>query len=243
MSFRFPTCLLFVFASAMLHQLDAQDTTSSLVGSIEDNKYISPIKAFRVTIPVLAELGGSITDTENVVTFQDVFNTHQSIACFKMDATQRWEEETRGRKEYLIWFFSNFVQSDFQQRFPGARIESAHFLSTTLDGALLTFNLLPGGSMFAARVAISDGVEPPVAKRGNLLFVKNGYVFVLSIELAEKVVERSAYSKTVAEEDAQLRQSLLELLDKIAFATPPAAMPTAAETIPSPQKPSSGPVK
>ena len=238
MNLRHPIGLILFFLALLLRLAGAPEATPSLVGIIEGDKYLSPINAFRVTIPVLAELGGSITDTENVVTFQDVFSTHQSIACFKMDATQRWEEETRGRKEYLIWFFSNFVQADFQQRFPGARIESAHFLPSTQDGALLTYNLLPGGSMFIARVAINTAVEPPVAKRGNLLFVKNGYVFVLSIELAEKVVERSAYDKTVADEDALLRQRLLGLLGKISFSSLPVT-----ETTASPQKPVAAPAK
>ena len=239
MSIRFLPSLLLALVIFALPTLNAQDATrSSIVGQIDGNKYISATHAFSVTIPVLAELGGSITDTDNVVTFQDAFSTHQSIACFKMDPTQRFEEETRGRKEYLIWFFSNFVQADFQQRFPGARIESAHFLPSTQDGALLTYNLLPGGSMFVARLSITSEAEPPVAKRGNLLFVKNGYVFVLSIELAEKVVERSAYDKTVADEDAQLRQRLLALLEKISFSTPPTT-----ETTASPQKPAVAPVK
>jgi hypothetical protein len=74
-----------------------------------------------VTIPVLAELGGSVTDTPNVVTFQDEFNTHVSIAAFPQDATQRWELSTRGLKDYLVYFFSNFVLPDFKQAFEGRR--------------------------------------------------------------------------------------------------------------------------
>ena len=92
--------------------------------------------------------------------------------------------------------------------------------------------------MFAARIVISTSVEPPVAKRGNLLFVKNGYVFVLSIELAEKVIERSAYDKTVADEDALLRQRLLGLLGKISFAALPVT-----QTNGSPQKPVTAPAR
>jgi len=240
MSIRFVAVLPFALVLSALSALHAQNT---LVGRVDSGKYVSPTGAFRVSIPVLAQLGGSITDTDNVVTFQDDFNTHQSIACFKMDATQRWEEETRGRRDYLIWFFSNFVQADFQQRFPGARIESAHFLTDTQSGALLTYNLLPGGSMFASKVALTGEEEPPVAKRGNLLFVKNGYVFVLSIELAEKVLERASYEKTITEEDKILRQRLLELLERIGFSTPSAAAPTEAGTTDPPQSPAAVPAK
>src|SRR5687767_13471364 len=96
-----------------------------LAGRVEGTAYLAPSGSYKIAIPVLPELGGKVVDTPEVVTFEDDFNTHASIACFKMDATQRWEHETRGRKDYLVWFFSNFVQTDFQERFPGSRIESA----------------------------------------------------------------------------------------------------------------------
>jgi hypothetical protein len=237
-----PSLLLALVFSA-LPTLNAQDPTqSSIVGQIDGNSYLSPTHAFSVTIPVLAELGGSITDTDNVVTFQDAFSTHQSIACFKMDPTQRFEEETRGRKEYLIWFFSNFVQADFQQRFPGSRIESAHYLANVQAGTLLTYNLLPGGSMFAPRAMVASTGDSLVAKRGNLVFVQNGYVYVISIELAEKALESTAYNKTVAEEDALLRTRLLAFLDKITF-TAPTPTPTAAEKSTAPVQPVATPAK
>ena len=219
--------LFFPIVCLALTALQAQESASSLVGSVDGDQYLSPTNAFRVAVPVLPELGGSVSDTDNVVTFQDSFNMHESIACFKMDATQRWEEETRGRKEYLIWFFSNFVQADFQQRFPGARIESAHFLPSTQSGTLLTYNLLPGGSMFAHRTVTLSATEQPVAKRGNLIFIQNGYVYVISIELAEKVTQGAAYNKTVAEEDALLRARLMGFLGKITFAAP--AVPANAQ--------------
>jgi len=221
--------LFLIVVSLTLSAVQAQESAPSLVGSLDGNEYVSPTNAFRVVVPVLSELGGSVSDTDNVVTFQDSYNMHQSIACFKMDATQRWEEETRGRKEYLIWFFSNFVQADFQQRFPGARIESAHYLPSTQSGALLTYNLLPGGSMFAHRTVTLSANEQPVAKRGNLIFAQNGYVFVISIELAEKVTQGAAYNKTVAEEDAVLRARLMGFLGKITFAAPVAPVNVSTE--------------
>ncbi|MBK9989792.1 MAG: hypothetical protein IPP19_03390 [Verrucomicrobia bacterium] len=193
-----------------------------LIGQVEENQYVSPTGAFRVTIPVSAALGGSISDTENVVTFQDSFTTHESIACFKMDASLQREHEARGRKDFLIWFFSNFVQADFEHRFPGARVESAHFLNKTESGSLLIYNLLPGGSMFSDRIMVVANEAPRLAKRGNLAFVHDEYIFIISIELTEKVLERSAYNKTVAEEDEILRKRLLGLLGKVTFAAPPA---------------------
>ncbi len=194
----------------------------SLAGKIEGKRYVSPTGVYKVTIPVLPELGGEITDTPNVVTFQDDFNVHISIAAFPQDATQRWENSTRGMKDYLVYFFSNFVLADFKQSFEGAQVESAKFLPGTLEGSLVAYILLPGGSMFMDRVPIIADGPVPVAKRGNLLFVRNGHVFVISVELAEKVIEGRVYKKTTAEEDTILQQRLLDVIAKVEFAKPPA---------------------
>lgn len=207
-----------------------EEEPAQLLGKIEGSKtYVSPTGAFKVEIPVLPELGGIVTDTDFVVTFQDGLSVHASIACFPMDATQRWEHETRGRKDYLVQFFTNYVQLDFQQKYPGASIESAKFLPSTQGGSLLAFNLLPGGSMFMDRIIVTAGEAPPVAKRGNLLFVKNEHVFVISIELAERVLDRSTWDKKPAEEDDVLRKRLMDMLSKMTFPVPPAAPAAPAE--------------
>jgi hypothetical protein len=215
---RITFALLFAlsFAACSLH-------AQGLAGRVEGKNYVSPTGLFRVVIPVLPELGGDITDTPNVVTFQDDFNVHVSIAAFQQDATQRWEFSTRGGKDYLIYFFSNFVLADFKQTFQGVQIESAKFVPGILDGALLTYLLVPGGTMFPERAPQVGGKRLPVAKRGNLLFVRHSHVFVISIELAEKVIEGKSFSKTTAEEDDILRKRLLEIVDKITFSPLPAA--------------------
>lgn len=217
--FRLPLAILLgLFASV----LSAQDSAGALHGQIEGRSYASPTGAFRVVIPVLPELGGNITDTPNVVTFQDAFNVHVSIAAFPQDATQRWELTTRGIKDYLVYFFGNFVFSDFRQSFEGAEIESAKFLPGMLDGALLTYILVPGGSMFADRAPqIGYSARLPVAKRGNLLFVRQGHIFVISVELAERVIEGSQFRKTIAEEDEILRNRLNDIVAKMTFAKLP----------------------
>jgi hypothetical protein len=210
---------------------------ASLLGRVQGTVYTAPSGAFKVTIPVLPELGGTITDTENVVTFQDDFNTHISIAAFAQDATQRWELSSRGLKDYLVYFFSNFVLSDFKEAFEGVQIESAKFAPALQDGSLITYILIPGGTMFASKiVSLGTDEKPPVAKRGNLLFVKNAHIFVVSIELAERIIEGRAYKKTTAEEDEILRQRLIDVVNKIQLprpATPtpaPAAAPAATPT-------------
>ncbi|MBE7538842.1 MAG: hypothetical protein HS122_10550 [Opitutaceae bacterium] len=191
-----------------------------LAGRIEGTTYFAPSGSYKIAIPVLSELGGKVVDTPDVVTFEDDFNTHASIACFKMDATQRWEFETRGRKEYLIWFFTEYVQRDFQERFPGSRVESAKYIPSMESGTLLTYNLLPGGTMFRNRPSYTETNEPLVAKRGNLTLMRDGFVYVLSIELAERAVQRLSYNKTVAEEDELLRKRLLELFARMTFIGP-----------------------
>src|SRR3954469_21467660 len=230
---------LFVFTCLSLAALSlpaglrAEDAPGSLEGKIEGKTYVSPTGMFKVAIPVLPELGGQVSDTPNVVTFEDDFNVHISIAAFPQDATQRWELSTRGLKDYLVYFFSNFVLSDFKQSFEGVQVESAKFgpIVNVSDGALITFILIPGGTMFADKVPQlgSDG-KPPVAKRGNLVFVKNSHIFVVSVELAERVIEGKAYKKTTAEEDEILRTRLNDIMSKIQFAKPPGATASAAET-------------
>jgi hypothetical protein len=191
----------------------------ALVGRIEDRTYVAEGGIFRVPIPVLPELGGTVSDTANVVTFADDFTTYVSIASFPLDAAQRREDEARGRKDYLTNFFTTFVLPDFLQRYPGARVENPRFLPAQNDGALLLYLLLPGGTMFkdrAARLSL-DPARTVVAKRGNLLFVRGDRLFVLSMELAERVLAPTTYNKTAAEEDEILRQRLLALLAKVEF--------------------------
>lgn len=202
------------------------EPTPALNGHIEGRTYVSPTGVFKVTVPVLPELGGRVTDTPNVVTFDDAFNTHISIAAFQHDATQRWELSTRGLQDYLIYFFTNFVIADFRQVFEGVRHEAAKFGPVTglPDSALVAYLLIPGGTMFADKVPqVGLDGRVPVAKRGNLLFVKNGHTFVISIELAERVIEGKAYNKTTAEEDEILLRRLETVLGKIEFAKPPVA--------------------
>jgi len=217
--FRFPLALVIASSSPLFAQ------APSLQGKVEGKTYVSPTGIFKVVIPVLPELGGDITDTPNVVTFQDDFNVHVSIAAFPQDATQRWELSTRGQKDYLIYFFSNFVLSDFKQNFPGAQIESAKYVPAMMDGSLLTYLLIPGGTMFADRVPSLSADRVPVAKRGNLLFVRNQHIFVISTELAERVIEGRSYKKTTEEEDEILRNRLNDIVSKISFAKPPTAEP------------------
>lgn len=213
-------------ATALRAQPAEGDAPPPLVGHIEGKNYVSPTGMFKVEIPVLLELGGAITDNDNLVTFQDEFSVHETIACIKMDATLRWEKETRGTKDFLVWFFSNQVLADFQQQFPGSKLESAKFRPSLQDGALLTYVLLPGGSSFEGRIIVATGEEPPVAKRGNLVFVKDECIYVISIELAEKVLDRSTWDKKPEQEDEILTKRLLELLAKIKFTPPPAAAST-----------------
>ncbi len=206
--------------AAVLQAQPAAEDGPRLSGKVEGNTYISATGAFKMDVPVLPEFGGMVSDTETAVTFHDNLNTHVSIAAVKMDATLRWEEETRGRTEFLIWFFNNYVQADFAEAHPGTSVESAKYLPSTQDGSLLAYLLIPGGSMFQDRVILGTGEEPPVAKRGNLVFVKNEYVFVISVELAEKVLDRSTWDKKPAEEDEVLRKRLLDTLAKIHFTAP-----------------------
>jgi len=190
-----------------------------LAGRMEGDTYISPTGEFRIRAPVLPELGGTIEDGDSVVTFHDDFGTHLSIACFAFDATQRWEYETRDLRDYLLYFFNEVVLANFQSRFPGSRIESARFLPGLLDGTLIAYALLPGGSNFAEPPSVVGGPvsNQVVAKRGSLLFVRHRHIYVVSLELAERVTQRSTYNLTTAQEDDQLASRLTAAVGRMTF--------------------------
>lgn len=211
--------------SSLLLLLGAALTTAApapsapLAGSMEHDVYVSPTGEFRIPAPVLVELGGTITDTENVVTFGDSFNTHISIACFPQDASQKWELETRGRRDYLLYFFTEVVLADFQRRFPGSSIESARFLPELMEGSLITFAILPGGSNFEKNNQVLGLMEnqPVMAKRGTLLFVRKRHIYIISTELAERATQRSTYHQTTDQEDTILSTRLTALAGRLIF--------------------------
>ena len=193
-----------------------------MYGKVEGDYYSSPLGFYKVRIPVLPQLGGSISDTPNVVTFDDDFSTHISIGAFPFSRELKWEYDTRGAKDFLVYFFTNLVMPDFVARYPGSTMEdNAAFLPKFQDGSLLIFTLLPGGSFFAQRVTLGSDSAPVVAKRGNLCFVKSNCVFVVSTELSERVLERSTYHKTMEEENAILRQRLLDIVGRMQFTQHP----------------------
>ncbi len=214
---------LFLCLSLLAARAGAQP---ALLGHLDGTSYVSPTGAFKVEVPVTPELGGAISDTANVVTFRDNFSTYVTIGAFRQDATQRWLLETSGIRDYLKGFFEQYVLRDFAQAYKDVQLETnARFLPTVCDGAFVAYVMIPGGSMFADRIpVVAENQAPPVAKRGNMLFVKNGFIFVISIELVERVTEGSAYHKTADEEDILLRQRLVDLAAKMDFTKPPAAV-------------------
>jgi len=195
-----------------------------LYGRITGDTYASPTGAFWIRIPVLPELGGIVTDTPNLVTFDDDFSTHCSVGAFPLSPELQAEFESRGTQGFLIYFFTKLVMPDFVSRFPGANIEdTGAFLPQFQGGAMLIFATLPGGSLFAPREAVWTPPGPVVAKRGNLCFVKNHHVFVVSLELAERSLQRLTYDLTTPQENALLKRRLLAIVARMEFNAPPGA--------------------
>jgi hypothetical protein len=211
----------------------AQNADDGLYGRIEDGRYYSPLNLYDIPIPVLSELGGRIVDTNNVVTFQDAFTTHITIAVYPLDATQRWELKTRGTKDYLVHFFADLVLPEMRKSLPKTTIENGKFKPGVQNGALFLHTLLPGGSRFNQRLVLfGDQDSFPVAKRGNLLFIYGDNLFLISSELGERSTERSLYTLTPEQEEELISKRLLKILDSIHFAplapvATPAAVPTA----------------
>jgi len=196
--------------------------TPGLVGGIAGDSYVAPGGVYRVKIPVLPQLGGTISDTGNVVVFRDDYSVHVSIGAFVLDATQRWELSTMEREDYLKAFFTTLVMPDFERMFPGSQIEATHFDAEQFGGAVFCVTLLPGGSMFPTPFAEvrAEGDALPVAKRGNLIFAQHGVVYVLSTELTERVQSGKTYKKTPEEENALLSARLDGLLATMELAEP-----------------------
>ncbi|HWA27954.1 MAG TPA: hypothetical protein VG734_20045 [Lacunisphaera sp.] len=209
-----PVALLSCLALAGLSAI-----AGPLTGRMEGEQYVSATGEFRIRAPVLTELGGNIEDSESVVTFSDAFSTHVSIACFELDATQRWEFETRGRRDYLLYFFTDVVMANFTSRFPGSKVESARYLPDLLEGSIIAYSLLPGGSNFTPPdIGVgASSKEPVTAKRGTLLFVRNRHVYVVSTELAERSTQRNSYHQSVEQENEQLSARLIALAGRMTF--------------------------
>jgi hypothetical protein len=212
---------LFLAAAAAAGSATAQEARAKgLAGSVSGNLYISPTGAFSIEIPVLPALGGAVTDTPKAVIFQDNFGLQVSVGAFAQDATQKWELSTRGTKDYLTYFLGNYVLPDFRGYCPKTTVESAVFTPEVMDGAVFAFLLMPGGSMFEVQNVFGRPAAEPVAKRGNMIFVKNGFTFVISTELSERVTEGSSYKKTAEEENRILRARLLGIVQKMQFSAP-----------------------
>jgi hypothetical protein len=146
-----------------------------------------------------------------------------TIGAFPLDATERWELATRGNRDYLIYFFGTVIAPEFKRNFPTMTIEGSvgKYVASMAGGTLITYMLLPGGSVFADKADPFDPSRtPPVAKRANAIFVQNGFTFVISTELAEHVTEGLSYKKTVEEENAILRKRIETLINSMTFLKP-----------------------
>jgi len=194
-----------------------------LVGRIEVNTYIPPSETFRIPIPVMQELGGNITDSDHLVTFEDTFLTHLTIANFPLDPTQRWTLSTDGPRSYLISFFEKYVIRNYREAFKEVHVEeNARFLPTMYGGSFIAYLTIPGGSNFNARIPLVEAeAKPRTAKYGVLMFVRNDFIFIISMELAEHAIEGSAYHQTAEKEDVILRGRLLDIASQMQFTKPP----------------------
>ena len=174
-----------VFALGATAPVLAQESHSGLNGTLESGIYTSATNTFKIPVPVLPELGARISDTDNVVIFKDGFDVLQiTIGAFPQDATQRWELSTRGTKDYLIYFIGTIVLEDFKRFCPETTIESARYASR-LPGRR-AFRLHPPARRLDVRRPAAGLRRSAQASGGEAwqpLFVKNGYVFVISTEL------------------------------------------------------------
>jgi len=193
----------------------AAPSVRKLHGRVEADRYFAPGDAYSVPVPVFHGTESAIMDTAEIVVFKDKVSTLLTIAAFKMPTYEKWRFEGMEPKEYLIAFFRDNILRDYRHEFPESTIESARFLPNIFAGAMAAFTLMPGGSAFAAPA--SPVAPPSVAKRGHLVFVRNGYIYVIAIELAERVTQPATYKLTTQEEDRLLFDRLSTVLIALRF--------------------------
>lgn len=68
-----------------------------------------------------------------------------------------------------------------------------------------------------SKIMATPGGVPVQAKRGSLLFVRRGFIYILSVELAERATQRSTYQMTTEQEDTLLSVRLTELVKRLIF--------------------------
>jgi hypothetical protein len=168
---------------------------------------------FSIPVPVLQELGGKIVDTDLYATFEDDYTTHITVGVVQMDATLRWELGTMEKKDFLVRAFGSLVLPQLKAACPMTRDDSVRLLPKFKDGALLVCTLHPGITHFSSRIALFGGADDnaPTARRGTLMFTQGDYMVIISSELGERATERSAYTRTDAQEQELLKERLVNL--------------------------------
>ena len=196
--------------------------TAKLSGQVADGIYCAPSGAYTVPVPLLHGEAAVIMDTDTVVVFKDKRSVLLTLAAFPMPAFEQWEYRTQGPRDYLIAFFRDNILRDYTKAFPESRVESVKFIPDYNGGTLLAYTLMPGGSAFDPdpAAAAQEGHTPAVAKRGHLVFVRNNRVFVLAIELAERVTQQSQYTLTTADEDRALLDRLATVVTAMKIPAP-----------------------
>jgi hypothetical protein len=197
-----------------------------LFGRVEGERYHAPGDVYSVAVPVFHGTDAVIMDTPEIVVFKDKVSTLLTIAAFKMPDIAKLQFEGMEPREYLIAFFRDNILRDYRHEFPESTIESARFLPDIFAGAMVSFTLMPGGSAFAPPGPANPAAKPPVAKRGHLVFVRNGTIYVVAIELAERVTQPATYKLTTQEEDRLLFDRLVTVLGALRYG--PDVKPTAS---------------
>jgi hypothetical protein len=168
-----------------------------LHGRIEGERYFAPGDLYSVPLPVFHGTDSAVMDTAEIVVFKDKVSTLLTIAAFKMPAYEKWRFEGMEPKEYLYEFFRDNILRDYRHEFPESSIESARYLPEVFAGAMVAFTRMPGGSAFASPAASNPLAPAPVAKRGHLRpSSATGYIYVVAIELAERVTQPATYKLT-----------------------------------------------
>lgn len=208
------TVITWVSFAAILLFLGGCATTR---GQISDGRYFSPLGNFSVPIP--GGIGLRVQDEGATdgggVAFHDDFGNLKSIFYLQLSPeTLRTQNDPIKQRAILVSFLDDFAMPNlFKPVSPGANILHREHLSVGDYNAYFAIVEIPGGStMFDVRA--NKGFD---TKRGLLIFVKGGFMYMLSSGENPSVLELGQPAKPLDKLVEYEKESLLSFRSRIIF--------------------------
>lgn len=217
MKSRLFTCLalLFVFVG---HAEAAKLKARNLAGKIKADIYIAPKELFRVPVPVLADLGGTVTDGLGFVHFTDDIGHLFRIEYMELPPDQVTGALAIGEQDFFNRFLRLFyLPNTVWQVMPESKILAQAFAKEPDGPMQLTWMFLPHGSI----TMNSRAGKPPErddSYREIALFMRKNMVYIVSLAPSDPQV--GIFDKKTPPEELHVtvEKTTLEFIRKIELA-------------------------